>query len=73
MLGKVGDPHGVFLIRLLVLDSFDELGMRDNDVGIFFKDVANGEPIVAGGFHADVGALVPLEPDSGFAQIIRIG
>ena len=54
VLEKVGDPHGIFLIRLLAFDGFDELGMRDDDMEVLFKDVVNGEPILAGGLHADI-------------------
>ena len=73
VLEKVGDPHGIFLIRLLAFDGFDELGMRDDDVEVFFKDVVNGEPILAGGLHADIRAMVLPEPNSELAQISRIG
>ena len=41
-------------IRLLAFDGFDELGMRDDDMEVLFKDVVNGEPIFAGGLHADI-------------------
>ena len=73
VLEKVGDPHGIFLIRLLAFDGFDELGMRNDDMEVLFKDVVNGEPILAGGLHADIRAMVLLEPGCEFAQITRIG
>lgn len=46
VLEKVGNPHSILLIRLLALDGFDELGMRNDDVEVLFKDVVNREPIM---------------------------
>ena len=60
-------------IRLLAFDGFDELGMRDDDMEVLFKDVVNGEPILADGLHADIRAMILLEPGCEFAQISRIG
>ena len=47
--------------------------MRDDDVEVLFKEVVNGEPILAGGLHADIRAMVLLEPNGELAQITRIG
>ena len=61
-LEKVGDPHGIFVIGLLPFDSPDVFRVGDNDVETAFKDIENGNPVFAGGFHTDLGASVFEEP-----------
>ena len=70
---KVSDPHGVLLVRFLALDGFDEFRMSDDDMEILFKDVVDRKPILSGGFHANVEALVFFKPGCEFAQFTGIG
>jgi hypothetical protein len=69
---KIADPLGIFGIVLVPLDSFDPLWIRDSDGDSIFKKIVDRNPVLAGGFHADVETLVfdqPLfERQDGFVE-----
>jgi hypothetical protein len=62
MLEQVSDPLGILLVGLLALDGPDILRMGKDDLDMIFKDIEDGNPILAGGFHTDVMAIVFEKP-----------
>jgi len=62
MLEKVGDPFGIFLVRLLALDCPNILRVGQNDMDMVFKDIEDRDPILACRLHADMTAIVLKKP-----------
>ena len=62
MFMEIGNPDGILLVGLLASDRLDILGMCQGDPARRFKDVVDRNPILAGGFHADVDTSGGLEP-----------
>lgn len=62
VLEQVGNPDGVFFIGLLAPDRFDTLGVCQSDLAGRLKDVVDRDPVLAGGLHADMQALVIRKP-----------
>ena len=73
MLEDVGNPLGVPLVGFLAPDSFDVLGVCQNDFAGRFQDVVNGYPILPSSFHAHILTAVLCQPSSAPAQIIGEG
>ena len=61
-LEKVSNPHGIFIVGLLALNSLDVFRIGDNDMEMSFKDIGDREPVFTGGFHADLRTVMPEEP-----------
>ena len=70
VLEDVGDPFGVFLVGFLSPNCLDVLGVGQNNGAGGFQNVVNGYPILPGGFHAHILAVVLCQPSSTSAQII---
>lgn len=61
-LEKVGDPHGIFVISFLALNSPNVFGVGNNDMKMPLKDIENGDPVFTSGFHADLRTTVFEKP-----------
>lgn len=61
-LEKIGDPHGIFVVGLLALNSPDIFMVGDNDMEVSFEDIEDGDPVFTSGFHADLRAVMSEEP-----------
>jgi hypothetical protein len=59
---KIPYPLGILGIVLVPLDGFDPLGIGDSNGNPLFKQIVDRNPILAGGFHADVKAIVVDQP-----------
>ena len=55
---KVCNPFGILFVRLFPFDRPDILWMCKTDINIMFQIIKNRNPVFAGGFHADVPAVV---------------
>ena len=69
MLKDVGNPLGVPLVGFLAPNRFHILGMRQNNFAGRLQNVVKGNPILPGGFHAHIFAVVFRKPGSTPAQI----
>ena len=47
----VGDPHGIFIVGLLALNSPDIFRIGDDDMEVCFEDIEDGNPVFTGGFR----------------------
>ena len=68
-LEKVSDPHGILVISLLALNSPDVFRVGDDGMKVPFQDIKDGDPVFAGGFHADFGAVVFKEPVTAGSEV----
>ena len=60
---QIADPLGVFRIILVSLYSLYPFGVGNHDLNTaFFKDVEYGNPVLSGGFHANIQAAVFQKP-----------
>jgi len=59
---EVPDPFGILLVVLVAFDSRNPFGIRDDNADETFKDIPNGNPILAGTFHTDILAAILKEP-----------
>jgi hypothetical protein len=55
---EVSDPLGIFLIILVSFYSLHPFGVGDSDMDGIFQKIVDWDPILPGGFHADVKAVV---------------
>lgn len=69
MLKYVGDPLGVLLVRFPPYSS-NVFWMGQDDGTGSFQDIINGYPILPGGFHAHIFAMVFRQPDRASPQFI---
>ena len=68
---QVTNPLGILGIVLVSLYSFHPFGVGDNDPDAApLKDVENRHPVFAGGLHADVEAVVFMEP---VGKVVKTG
>ena len=65
---KLPDPFRVLDVILVALDGANPFGIGDHDTDILFQNIENGNPILAGGFHARVVAVVGNKPVPQFAE-----
>ena len=61
---EITDPFGILAVGLVALLRFCIFGMGKCNVTGFFKDVEDGNPVLAGRFHADEFAVILLKPFS---------
>jgi hypothetical protein len=59
---KIGNPGRILVICFLAFDGTDIFGIGDNDMAGIFQDIKNGNPVFAGGFHADLSTVMAKEP-----------
>ena len=59
---QIANPAGVLTVGLVSLLRFGVLGVRENDMAGFFKDIEDGNPVLTGGFHADLNTLILVQP-----------
>lgn len=59
---KVADPFGILGVILIPLDGFDPFGVSDGDIHLSLKDVEDRDPVLAGGFHADIVTVIVKQP-----------
>ncbi len=65
---QVADPFGILAIRLVPFLRFRIFGVcKGNETG-FFKDVEDGDPILAGRLHTDIGTGIFGKPVSQFLK-----
>jgi len=58
VLVEVRNPDRILFISLLAADRLDILGMCQGDPAGRFQDVVDGNPVLAGGLHADMHTLM---------------
>ena len=67
---QITDPLGIFRIILVSLDSLYPFWIGNNDPDLsLFQNVEYRSPILSGGFHADIQAVVFQEPGGKTVQI----
>ena len=54
MLEQIGDPFGVFAVRLPARDGFQVLGIDDQHLQMAFQHVKDGFPVACRTFHGDM-------------------
>jgi hypothetical protein len=59
---KLADPLGILYIILVALDGFDPFRVDDDDPKFRLQHVENRDPVLSGGFHAYIVAVVLDEP-----------
>lgn len=59
---EITDPFGILLVVLVALNSRDPLGVCDDNMDGALKNIPNGNPVLAGAFHANVLAVIFKEP-----------
>lgn len=59
---QVTDPAGVLAVSLVAFLRFGVLGVGENDTASLFEDVEDGNPVLTGGFHTDLNALILVQP-----------
>ena len=69
MLEDVGNPLSIPLVCFLTPDGFHIFGVSEDNIAGVLQDVVNGNPILSGGFHAHIFAVVFGKPGSTAAQI----
>ena len=62
MRNRSPDPFGILFVVLVSFHSGNPLWVRDNDMAGIFKDIPDGDPILAGALHANVFAVVFKQP-----------
>ena len=60
---EVTDPSGILAVGLVSFLRLGVLRVSKNDMEGLFQNVVNGDPVLAGRFHTDIGALVGLKPE----------
>ena len=67
---QISNPFGVLGIILVALYSLDPLRIRnDNTDTPFFQDIKDRNPILPGGLHADIHAVILIEPVGEAVQV----
>ena len=56
-------PSGILAVGLVSFLRLGVLRVSKNDMEGLFQNVVNGDPVLAGRFHTDIGALVGLKPE----------
>ena len=69
VLEDVCDPLGISLVCFLPPNGFHILGVSEDDVAGGLQNVVNGNPILSGGFHAHILAVVFSQPNCAPPQI----
>ena len=59
---QVPNPFGILLIVFVAFDSRNPFGVCDDNINDTFKDIPDGNPVLAGTFHTDILAVVVKEP-----------
>ena len=59
---KVSNPFGILFISFLTFDGFDIFRMSKANINVVFKVIKNRNPILAGGFHADMITMIFDKP-----------
>lgn len=59
---QITDPAGILTVSLVALLRFGVLGVGENDMAGLFEDVEDGNPVLTGGFHTDLNALILVQP-----------
>ena len=62
MLEDVGNPLGISLVGFLSPNGFHIFGVSEDDIAGVFQNIVNGNPILPGGFHAHIFAVVLRKP-----------
>lgn len=67
---QISDPFGVLGIILVALYSLDPFRVGDDDTDIpFLQNVEDRDPVLPGGFHADVQTTILMEPVGEAVQV----
>lgn len=69
MLEDVRDPLGIPFVRFLPANRFDVLGVCQNNAAGRLQDIVDRNPILSGGLHAHILAVVLRKPRPASAQI----
>jgi len=73
VLKNICNPFCVLLVSFFTANGFKVLGVcKDNIAGVF-QNIVNRMPIFACRFHANIPAIVLIEPVCEFAQIFGVG
>ena len=64
VLKTVRYPLGVALVSFLAFDRFRIFRMGKNEIAGWFKHIPDGNPVFPCGFHADIAAILLIEPIS---------
>lgn len=59
---QVSNPFRITLVSLLAFDSFHIIGVREDDMHMWFEDVKNGNPVFTSGIHTDIEAVLCEKP-----------
>jgi len=59
---KVGNPFGIFFVRLLPLDGFDIFGVGKTDFHVVFEIIKNRNPVFSCGFHTNMITMILDKP-----------
>ena len=59
---QVADPLGILFVVLVAFYRRYPFGISNDDVNGIFKDIPDGDPILAGALHTDVFAVVFKQP-----------
>ena len=61
-LKEIGNPSRILIVRFLSFDCADIFRIGNNDMTGIFQNIKNRNPVFAGGFHADLRAVMVKEP-----------
>ena len=68
---QISNPFGVFCIIFVAFYSFDPFRIGDDHAdSLFLQDVKDRNPVLSGGFHADIQTVVLAKP---IGKAIQIG
>ena len=59
---EVGNPFRILFVRFLAFNGFDILRMCKADINVIFEIIKNRNPILSGGFHTNMIAIILDKP-----------
>ncbi|MOA66589.1 hypothetical protein D3C78_1934060 [compost metagenome] len=62
MLEKIGNPLGIFFVRLLASNGFDIFRVSQCDVTGMFENIEDRNPVLPGRFHTNILAVILTKP-----------
>ena len=73
VLKNVRNPFGIFLVGFLAANSLHIFWVCKDNFARCLKDVVNGNPVFAGGLHADIFTVVGTKPICAQSQVLCEG